>query len=247
MSDVIVTNTVLPSVSWQPLSVCSYNDPVAVFRFRVVSSSLPDNQQTELQPHEISQAQRYHRQEDRNRYIYTRRMVRILVGHYINQEPSEIEFTLGINKKPEINGNTSWHLNVSHSGDCIVVAIGNASVGVDTERINPDFMFQDMLFQSFSQPEQAYIKASHDSRFAFYDLWTRKEALVKATAKGLDDDFQHIPSLNGIHPIGSDLIGASGNWTVTSFMVFDEYPAAVAHRPIAELPTFYTLDHSVFG
>ncbi|MVM36999.1 4'-phosphopantetheinyl transferase superfamily protein [Spirosoma sp. HMF3257] len=131
-------------------------------------------------------------------------------------------------------------------GGWITVAIGKSSIGVDIERINPDFPFQDVLAQSFSQEEQAYVAASADSRFAFYDVWTRKEALVKATAKGLDDDFQQVPALDGIHQISSDLIGAVGDWTVLSFPVSDAYPAAVAYRPMADMPKFYTLDKCIF-
>ncbi|QDK79704.1 4'-phosphopantetheinyl transferase superfamily protein [Spirosoma sp. KCTC 42546] len=247
MSNAFITNTVLTGFLWHPWSACSFDDKVAVFRFQLSDDLLFDDQLPELQPHEMSRAQRYHRQEDRIRYSYTRLILRMLVGRYLKQEPASIHFTTGINKKPEIKGNTSLHINVSHSGNWILVAIGKASVGVDIEKINLGMTFQDMLSASFSQEEQQYVNASVDPRFAFYELWTRKEALVKATAKGLDDDFPRMPSLNGIHPIDSKLIGAAGDWTVASFAVSEAYPAAVAYRPMANYPTFYTLDSSLFN
>lgn len=246
MTKAFVTNTALPAVSWHPWLACSYNDTVAIFRFRLSDNLTPDDQLAELQPHEISHAQRYHRQEDRIRYIYTRRIVRILVGRYLNQVPNSIRFTTGINKKPEIKDNTDWHINVSHSGNWILLAIATASVGVDIEKINPDIRFEDMLPSSFSQNEQQYIETSSNARFSFYELWTRKEALVKATAKGLDDDFAQVPSLDGVHTIENNLIGASGDWTVRSFTVSEDYSAAVAYRPMVGLPTFYTVDSGVF-
>ncbi|MVM36998.1 hypothetical protein GO730_03850 [Spirosoma sp. HMF3257] len=115
MADVFVFNTTLPGVSWQSLVACSYSDTVAVFRFQFVNDPV-DLQQTELQAHEISQALRYHRQEDRNRFVYARRMLRILVGRYVKKKPNELIFKPGINNKPEIENTPEWHMNVSHSG-----------------------------------------------------------------------------------------------------------------------------------
>lgn len=247
MPNAFVTNTSLPALVWHPWSACTLDDAVAVFRFQLSDDLLPDNQLPELQPYEISRAQQYHRQEDRMRYSYTRRILRILVGRYLKQEPNSIQFATGINKKPEIKDTTDWHINVSHSGNWILAAIGKESVGVDTEKINLDMPFQDMLSASFSQEEQRYVNESSDSRSAFYELWTRKEALVKATAKGLDDDFPQVPSLKGIHTIDSKLIGTVGNWTVAGFTVADAYLGAVAYRPMAEFPTFYTLDSGLFN
>lgn len=245
MPDAFLTSTTLSAVSWQPLSACSYADTVAIFRFHVANAV--DYQYPELRDHEVEQAQRYHRQEDRLRYIYTRRILRTLLGRYVNKHPHELCFSKGINKKPELDDNAGWFMNVSHSGDWIAVAIAKSSVGVDTEWVNPDFTFQDIVPQSFSQQEQAYIEASANRRFAFYDLWTRKEALVKATAKGLDDDFVQVPALGGTHVLDSRLIGASGSWMVAGFSISDDYPAAIAYRLINEVPKFYTVDSGLFS
>ncbi len=222
-----------------------YADPMAVFRFLVPDGETPDYEKTALQPDEISRAGRFHRAGDRNRFVYARHMLRTLAGRYTRQSPDAICFTIGKNKKPEIKGTDRWHINVSHAGQWILVAIGVTSVGVDVEEHTPDFAFQDVLAHSFTVVEQQHIEAN-DSRSLFYRSWTRKEALVKATGKGLDDDFQRVPCLDGRHRIGGEIIGATGQWSVSSFRVSDGYSAAVAYSEWEGTPKFYTLDSGLF-
>lgn len=235
------------SVEWQQWQACSYADAVAVFRFRLSNTILSGNKINQLQPEEINRAQRFHREEDRNRYIHTKCIMRILTGRYTHQNPNEVCFISGINQKPEIKGNTDWHINVSHSGSWIVATIGKRRVGIDVEEIKPAFTFQELLSSSFSEFEQQHIRAGSDPRFLFYKLWTRKEALVKATAKGLDDDFSRFSALDGLQTTQRQFIGAGGSWTVRSFMVAHNYPAAVAYETREEQPMFYTLDSGLFA
>lgn len=191
-----------------------------------------------LSPDETERAARYHHPNDQLRFGYTRGLLRVLLGQYTNQSPNRIEFVAGINRKPELTGSVGWHFNVSHSAHWVLIALGKVPVGVDLERINPDFPFQDVLQASFGPSEQRYINACSDARSGFYQLWTRKEALVKATAQGLDDTFDRVPSLPGVHRVA----GKGGGWTVRSFTVADGYPAAVAYADSAPVPPqFYTL------
>jgi 4'-phosphopantetheinyl transferase len=245
VTDAFVSCAALPATHWLPESACQYTDSLAVFRFWLADKIPPDYEKTALQPDEISRARRFHRPEDQNRFIYARHLLRMLAGRYTHQRPGDICFTVGKNQKPEIKDTDRWHINVSHAGQWILVAIGVTSVGVDVEENNPDFAFQDVLAHSFTAVEQQYI-AANDSRSLFYRSWTRKEALVKATGKGLDDDFQQVPCLDGRHRIGGELIGATGQWSVNSFMVSDGYSAAVAYSEWAGIPKFYTLDGGLF-
>jgi 4'-phosphopantetheinyl transferase len=246
VTDAYVSCAALPATHWLAESACPYTDAMAVFRFGLADKITPDYEKTALQPDEISRARRFHRAEDRNRFIYGRHMVRTLAGRYTCQQPDEICFTAGANQKPEIKDSDCWHINVSHAGQWILVAIGVTSVGVDVEENNPYFAFQDVLTHSFTAVEQQYIEAN-DARSLFYRSWTRKEALVKATGKGLDDDFQRVPCLDGRHRIGSNVIGATGQWRVNSFMVSEGYSAAVAYSEWEGIPEFYTLDSGLFA
>ncbi len=246
VTDAFISCADLPVTSWLPEAACPYTDPMAVFRIRLADEAAPDYGKTALQPDEISRARRFRRPEDRNRFIYARHTLRTLVGRYTRQQPAEICFTVGANQKPAISGTAQWHINVSHAGQWVLVAIGVTSVGVDVEENKADFDFQDVLTHSFAPSEQQYI-AANDSRSLFYRSWNRKEALVKATGKGLDDDFCWVPCLDGRHQIGRDRIGAIGQWSVKSFAISDGYSAAVAYEEWEGIPTFYTLDSGLLN
>ncbi|MDB5017259.1 MAG: hypothetical protein JWQ84_2091, partial [Mucilaginibacter sp.] len=59
-------------------------------------------------------------------------------------------------------------------------------------------------------------------------LWTRKEALTKATGKGLDEDLKLIPALDGVNLADSSIISSSSDLIVNSFKLHDQYMASIA-------------------
>ncbi|WP_381522040.1 4'-phosphopantetheinyl transferase family protein [Spirosoma soli] len=203
--------------------------------------------QTLLQSDEISRAYRYRRQEDYLRFIYSRSILRKLLGIYTSLEPDKIRFVVGSTNKPELQDNTDWFFNVSHSGDWVVLAIAKNCVGIDVERVDTGFCFDEVLLTSFTQEERYQVESSLDPRLLFYRFWTRKESLIKATGKGIDDDFGQVPSADGIHHIASQLIGATGEWVVRSFDIAPDYVAAVSCLAELKTPKFYTLDSGLFN
>ncbi|NQY10027.1 MAG: 4'-phosphopantetheinyl transferase superfamily protein [Flavobacteriales bacterium] len=108
--------------------------------------------------------------------------------------------------KPFISG---WNnFNISHSGDYVVLAYGEDSMGIDVEQNSKDLATD--LLQYFHKNEQKYILNSTDKKSAFYYVWVRKEALLKATGIGI---------VNGLdqHSCLSDSISISGtSWNVKS-------------------------------
>lgn len=246
-ADSYVSCGVFEDVVWLDWSTCSYNEDIAVFRFHCADDITDEpNWSLLLHPDEIQRAGRYRRQEDRYRSLYTRSLLRMLAGKYTNQSPTTLRVITGVNQKPVLQDNPDCHINAAHSGNWIMLAISKVSVGVDIEKIVPDFSFPDVIAHSFSAPERQYIEADANPSLRFYQLWTRKEALVKATAKGIDNDFSQIPALIGVHRIAAHRLGASGSWTVSGFTAADDYIGAVAHQLIAESPRFYSIDRSCF-
>jgi len=189
---------------------------------------------------EQTRAGRYLHQHDEDRFKISRGALRIIVGRYLNIRPSLIDFKQGINKKPYIK-NSSLFYNVSHSGDWIILAVSGSEVGVDTERVNPQFDFNDVIKEYFSPGECSFINED-DSTNRFFMLWTRKEALTKATGKGLDEDLKFIPCTEGVHLLEDNILLSENNWIVNSFVLSESYFASVAHHDHNGMIRFWETD-----
>jgi 4'-phosphopantetheinyl transferase len=78
--------------------------------------------------------------------------------------------------------------NSSHSAGLALLAFCRGrQIGVDVERLRPDFDYQSIVGRYFSENEQAALNALPpvQRRWAFFAGWTRKEAYIKAHGKGL--------------------------------------------------------------
>jgi 4'-phosphopantetheinyl transferase len=235
-------------VKWLDWTSCFYKDDIAIFRFHYPKdlTSQPD-WHTLLHTDEIERGGRYHRKDDRLRSLYTRSLLRILVGRYTNQNPSSIRLTKGVRNKPELSENFGLHLNATHSGNWILLAIGKYRVGIDIEEVKTCFTFTDVIPFSFSNQERQYIEADGKSSVRFYELWTRKEALVKAIGSGIDENFPQVPSLTGLHEWETSKSETAEDWTINSFYVAEGYQAAIAYNCSCRHLQFYTLDHGIFA
>jgi 4'-phosphopantetheinyl transferase len=73
--------------------------------------------------------------------------------------------------------------NISHAGECVVCVISDDTVvGVDVEEVNNIDL---TAFKSYFVREWPQIQSSVDRFKTFYQLWTQKEAVIKADGRGL--------------------------------------------------------------
>jgi 4'-phosphopantetheinyl transferase len=187
---------------------------------------------------ELEKASRFHQLKDNQCFIARQGVLRILLAKYARISPAAVKFTTGKNEKPEFENDANIFYNVSHSGYFILIAVSNSEVGVDIERANPRFLYTDVLKQSFNTAEIEHITTSANPVDVFFDLWTRKESLTKATSKGIDDDFPEIPSLDGQHTVDSSLLESDDKWQVRNFRLDEEYVASLAY-PLEKQAIFF--------
>src|SRR5690606_30609088 len=117
-----------------------------------------------------------------------------------------IHIATDAHKKPYLNSHPTVFFNVSHAGDYALIAIGNSPIGIDIEFINKNFDYKEILANIFNKIEIDEINLTQEQHDTFYKFWTRKEAIVKAIGKGIDDDLIKIPVTDGIHSVPSILI-----------------------------------------
>lgn len=147
---------------------------------------------------EQTTAQEFRFDKDRDRYVIRHAILRLILSRYSRQPPSEIKFQLGAYGKPELGGNsalTPLFFNTSHSADIGVCAITSACpIGVDVESTRKIPEIEDIAQRFFLPGEtRALMDLPAEPRLeAFYACWTRKEALLKATGKGIAEGLAKV-------------------------------------------------------
>jgi 4'-phosphopantetheinyl transferase len=243
MALIKITNRYLDDLTWTNAATCDFSPGtnVDVWRINISANlSLLDSFLAIMPPSEIARADRYFQTKDKNRYIISRGALRNVLGKYLNQSSGSVEFGAGENKKPYII-NSNLNYNMSHSGDWILFAISNTKIGADTELINNAFNYQEVIEDNFSVDEVNYIRESASIE-RFYMLWTRKEALTKATGKGLDGDLKLLPCMDGIHFARGDVISSADNWLISSFKLNEHYTASIASDESIKKMRFWDID-----
>jgi 4'-phosphopantetheinyl transferase len=144
-----------------------------------------------LADQERERARRFIFEQDRNRYVVARGILRDLLGKYLRCAPASIEFVYGPYGKPSIANARSRPaicFNLSHSHGLAVVAIAQErEVGIDVELIRAEFASEVIAKRYFSTKEVDELgKLPAELRSeGFFLCWTRKEAYIKAKGDGL--------------------------------------------------------------
>lgn len=88
-----------------------------------------------------------------------------------------------------------FHFNLTHSGGLCACAIADHPVGIDVERIveRSEASLSRIADRMFSDKERTLLRESHDPLSTFYEIWVKKESIVKETGEGIKD-LSHIDS-----------------------------------------------------
>lgn len=136
---------------------------------------------------EIARAARFVGARDRQHFIVGRARLRQILASYLAVSPEAVRFNYGEHGKPLLSRYPhAPSFNLSHSGDFAALAVsGSGTVGIDVEQLRP--MGSEIGQRFFTDNENAILaKLSGRRRVErFLRCWTRKEAIVKATGKGL--------------------------------------------------------------
>ena len=188
-----------------------------------------------LSPEEKARADRFHFQSDRNRFVAARGLLRKLLGGYLQQPPSSLEFSHAPHGKPCLsgeNGSSGLCFNLSHSSSLAVYAFARKrTLGIDVEQIRADSAGEEIAKRYFSAREVSDLQtlAAEERVESFFQCWTRKEAYLKATGMGLQiplDSFS-VSLLPG-EP-AQFLAGVEPRWHLQAFRPAEGYVAAIVY------------------
>ena len=185
-----------------------------------------------LSVQESEKAGRFHRETDRRSSVVARGALRILLAGYTGIPAPEIEFGYCENGKPHLL-DSEVAFNVSHSGDWVVLAVGcDRSIGVDIEQIRRSMDVHAIAKRYYTTQELEWMETSDDPGIAFFQLWARKEAYVKASGSTLFSELKRmsVPVEDGAEKNG---------WFFHDLEAGSKYAAAVVtDKPLAGMPCY---------
>jgi len=144
-----------------------------------------------LSDQEKERSERFKFYKHRKLFIASHGFLHTALSFYIDTPASEILFSQGEQGKPFIiseQNTDNIQFNLSHSNNLAILAIcKNQQVGVDVEYKDKKANWQGIIKRFYTQNEQdAILKLPEDTqKDAFFQVWTRKEAHMKVTGKGL--------------------------------------------------------------
>jgi 4'-phosphopantetheinyl transferase len=191
-----------------------------------------------LSQEEKDRAIRFIDSHRRARFVVGRGFLRSLLGAYLSKRPHEIQFLCGPQGKPylEYSKNEKVRFNLSHSGKYALYAFASGvEVGVDIEEISAIDNLESISRRYFSPQENQVIRAlpPQEQVNAFFDCWTRKEALIKACGDGFAiplDSFTVSLNPGESHPVieSGSAYFPQADWRILPLTPTQGYTGAVA-------------------
>ena len=183
----------------------------------------------------------------RNRWLHGHVATRQILAHALGVAPQEIVYAAESAGKPFVAtpAGSGIEFSFSDSGDLALLAVGrHGTLGVDVEVHRPLTDLEGIAERFFATEERVALFAVPESEraAAFYRLWTRKEAYIKALGTGLGHPLSRF-----VMTLASDDVrlvtidndaAAAASWSVWSIDVGAGYEGAlVAARPCTSVVT----------
>jgi 4'-phosphopantetheinyl transferase len=117
-------------------------------------------------------------------------MIRTMLGHLLGADPAAVllhESPRGALSLDPAHHSTDLCFNLSHTDGLVVLAIARQPVGVDVEWLDRRGRTIELADRYFAPTEITALRALPETaqRDRFFDLWTLKEAYIKARGLGL--------------------------------------------------------------
>jgi 4'-phosphopantetheinyl transferase len=154
-----------------------------------------------LSASERERHKRYLVDDARDQYLLGRAMVRTALATVASVSAAQWVFGHNAHGRPHIEAPSlrkPLHFNLSHAVGLVAVAVCDwAEIGIDVENVKRRLSWENLAASYFSAGEQAVLAqtASDQRRARFFEIWTLREAYVKARGLGLSlpfDRFQFV-------------------------------------------------------
>ncbi|MFB3829228.1 MAG: 4'-phosphopantetheinyl transferase superfamily protein [Bryobacteraceae bacterium] len=171
-----------------------------------------------LSTEERDRAARFRVPRVREDFIFHHAVLRAILRGVLGREPVMTLTPLG---KPVLSAG-ALHFNMAHCGPAGLYAVAEREIGVDLERIRAMRSASAIARRFFTAREHAAIG---DSDEAFLTCWTRKEAVLKASGKGLTGGLKTFEAFPADLPLTLEL---ERRYTLAPLPQIAGYAAAAA-------------------
>lgn len=151
-----------------------------------------------LNEEEKIKAQRFRFEKHQQRFTIARSSLRRILSLYLWISHQKIDFQYNAYGKPQLLDNINkinLQFNVSHSENIAIYGITcHNLIGVDIEYMRPMAEAENLAKRFFSQKEFEQISKlpSAEQDREFFQLWTGKEAYLKAIGKGISGGLEKV-------------------------------------------------------
>jgi 4'-phosphopantetheinyl transferase len=241
-----------PADPWNPSSrdspVSLESDEVHVWFAHVHRVLVRDEQNfyTLLCAEERERYGRFRFERDRQIFLVAHAFLRRVLSLYAPVEPDAWRFVANNNGRPEIAYpilNEPLYMNLSHTESLVATAIARLpEVGIDVENTNRPVSPMEIAPSVFTAEEcQDLYTFSGEQRIQrFFELWTLKEAYVKARGMGLSLDLKQFRFVLGMSQLRAEfdpqLDEDPHTWHFGALQPTGEHKAAIAVRTRAGYP-----------
>jgi 4'-phosphopantetheinyl transferase len=165
------------------------DNQVHVWQARIDNSSVySEDTSSTLSQDERERAHKFQFQKDREHFILRHYQLRLILSKYCGCQPHEIKFRYNSYKKPFIFMPEFKEIkfNISFSHDLMLVGLNrHKDIGIDIEKVHEIHDLETVAVNNFSSRELKILNETLDKTKTFFKIWTRKEAFIKATGKGM--------------------------------------------------------------
>ncbi len=197
-----------------------------------------------ITPGERQRMMAFRFEKDQRQYLAARALIRTVLSLQTGAPPTAWRFGASARGKPFIEapaGQPPLHFNLAHTHGLVVCALSMAHtrLGVDVESIDRRTAALDIAHSHFSPAECAWLRGVPTEQLhqAFMQLWTLKEAWIKATGEGLSAALSQctftLPARPGAGPaaVPATFLGGSteqgAHWRFIQAVLQDRFAVAV--------------------
>ncbi len=126
----------------------------------------------------------------KNAILLSQGFAKETVAELLKTSKENVVFSVTEQGKPYCKSHPEIHFSISHSGDFLALAISDKEIGIDIEKIR--HAKESLVNRVCTKNEKDEIFSNEKPDVKFTEIWTRKEAYLKALGTGIDRELTSI-------------------------------------------------------